>query len=366
MILGNHRFPGGVAAWLPSLVMLVGNCKLANRAQQQTGGCGPVELDGAAQQHVSAGSMSSSGGSSRLEALMSRKYGSSIGKTLLLVRPRPSALLADITLWCVHDVRYCSPLVLKIALLHCAQLLRAYDRYAEWRKTLDLPTTEEESDRKRVALRMAIAAVRLTEIFDEVADGNSKIRMFHIISYILPRQVAMCAQHVISSSHSAFQRGNLWRFSTAKLESRGARCKHVVRRQTCARSRAAQTAAAGAGTAKTRAVIHKRGGSAVEKRAQIVVSGSTEYAQSYNSSQMQQLISFVALREQRALKKQSRGSAQLAAFGKLKKEDKFRSSVPAAFRGIVPDSHPFTCETVFESLLRKEFPLLYSLDGKCI
>eukprot|EP00965_Chrysotila_dentata_P191087 6174301-Pleurochrysis_carterae.AAC.1 len=66
-------------------------------------------------------------------------------------------------------------------------LLRAYDKYRDWRETLDIPTTREPSDRQRAALRMAIAAVKLAEIFDEVADGNGKTKMFHIISYIIPR-----------------------------------------------------------------------------------------------------------------------------------------------------------------------------------
>eukprot|EP00965_Chrysotila_dentata_P179769 5935610-Pleurochrysis_carterae.AAC.1 len=60
---------------------------------------------------------------------------------------------------------------------------------------------------------------------------------------------------------------------------------------------------------------------------------------------MQQLVSHVALREKRALSVPSRGSTQLAAFGKFKTEHKCRSSVPDVFKHIVPEEHPFTCET---------------------
>eukprot|EP00965_Chrysotila_dentata_P238940 6202809-Pleurochrysis_carterae.AAC.1 len=76
--------------------------------------------------------------------------------------------------------------------------------------------------------------------------------MFHIIVYILPRLVA--------------RHGNLWRFSTAKLEARGARCKHIVRRQTSARPRSKDN-----GTRKTTHTIQKRGGSMRQKQKGIVV-----------------------------------------------------------------------------------------------
>eukprot|EP00965_Chrysotila_dentata_P253015 6211019-Pleurochrysis_carterae.AAC.3 len=49
----------------------------------------------------------------------------------------------------------------------------------------------------------------------------------------------------------------------------------------------------------------------------------------------------------------------------LKEERKLRSSVPDISKGIVPADHPFTCESVFLSMLREEFPPLYSLDGTC-
>ena len=72
----------------------------------------------------------------------------------------------------------------------------------------------------------------------------------------------------------------------------------------------------------------------------------------------------LALREERALGGGRRISSQLAKLGKMKMERKMRASVPEAFSGIVPAGHPFTCETVFASLLRGEFPLLYSFSGK--
>ena len=59
----------------------------------------------------------------------------------------------------------------------------------------------------------------------------------------------------------------------------------------------------------------------------------------------------LAMREKRALLGGCRGSSQLAQMGKLKCERKHRSSVPDAFKGIVPDVHTFTCMSVFERAL---------------
>ena len=90
----------------------------------------------------------------------------------------------------------------------------------------------------------------------------------------------------------------------------------------------------------------------------------TVYRQGYNSSDTCQLLGMLALREQRALGAAHRFSSQLAKLGKLRVERKHRSSVPDPFKGIVPDDHSFTCESVFHSLLKGDFPLLYSFKGK--
>ena len=160
------------------------------------------------------------------------------------------------------------------------------------------------------------------------------------------------------------RRGCLWPYSTAKLEARGARCKHIVRRQTSARPRAAA-----GGTAKTKQSIAKRG-SATQKRMGQAVQGRTSYRQGYNSSQMNQLLGIMALREKRVLGARTahyaRAPAQLANLGKLKREtNKIHSEVPEAFAGIVPEDHPFTCCTIMESILTGKFPPLYGLDGVC-
>ena len=90
----------------------------------------------------------------------------------------------------------------------------------------------------------------------------------------------------------------------------------------------------------------------------------TEYEQGFDSSETHQLLGMLALREERALGSTRRISSQLVTMGKLKCERKLRASVPDAFSKIVPEDHPFTCQSVFASLLQGEFPLLYSFEGK--
>eukprot|EP00965_Chrysotila_dentata_P218386 6190552-Pleurochrysis_carterae.AAC.7 len=66
-----------------------------------------------------------------------------------------------------------------------------YNSYHIWRELL-VATADvaDEAAKKDVALRMAVAAVELTELFDQAASGNGKTRMLHIIIFILTRDVA--------------------------------------------------------------------------------------------------------------------------------------------------------------------------------
>eukprot|EP00965_Chrysotila_dentata_P162982 5382412-Pleurochrysis_carterae.AAC.1 len=101
------------------------------------------------------------------------------------------------------------------------------------------------------------AAVKLTAIVDEAADANGKTKMFHIIKYIIPRQVARCA----ITCAKCLSHITAWELVEVFDGKVGGSRKHVVRRQTCARPRAlkgeaAQVAAAGRDQA--RATIRKR------------------------------------------------------------------------------------------------------------
>eukprot|EP00965_Chrysotila_dentata_P036315 1209609-Pleurochrysis_carterae.AAC.1 len=92
MIFGGKRFPGGAPAWVPSLVLLLGECRLDTR-----------ELHAGA---TSRNGPPSSTASSTLQQLMNKKYGKSLAVDLL-------------------------------------RALRSYDAYAAWRATCDLATPDE-------------------------------------------------------------------------------------------------------------------------------------------------------------------------------------------------------------------------------
>ena len=288
MCYGNGKFPGGAAAWVPSLVLLMGDCKLELRAKH--GGAAPAPPAPAA--------------SSSLEELMEQKYGASLATDLL-------------------------------------RALKWYDAYVKWRRTLDVATPTPE-DFEPAAYKQVIAAVEMTQLFDQLADCNGKTKMFHIVVYILSRMSAKL--------------GNMWRFSTAKLEARGAVCKKIVRRQTSGRKRSVD---------KVAHVIQKKRTTKKQRKAGQPAS-MTHFVQKrgYNSSRCAQLLGMMGLRERQALGGGGRRSEQLASMGKLTDQHKLRCAVPFAFRGAVPDDHPFTCVAVFESILRGEFEPLYNMAGK--
>eukprot|EP00965_Chrysotila_dentata_P178564 5897412-Pleurochrysis_carterae.AAC.1 len=81
MILGNAQFPGGVAAWLPTLVYLIGECKIEKRDKvtKATGASGSGhQLEGAQPPPLDLPSAPHGSRSPRLSlaALMNKKYGS--------------------------------------------------------------------------------------------------------------------------------------------------------------------------------------------------------------------------------------------------------------------------------------------------
>ena len=58
------------------------------------------------------------------------------------------------------------------------------------------PRSKSAADKEALALEKVCAAVEVTQLFDKMADGNGKTRLFHVIVYIDPLSTA--------------RRGNLW------------------------------------------------------------------------------------------------------------------------------------------------------------
>ena len=106
MVFGSAKFPGGAAAWVPSLVLLIGNLKLEERDRvARTLG----DVPRAAQNLTGR----------PLQEMMNEIYGQSLASTLLLI-------------------------------------LRGYDKYRTWRRIMDEPC-ESDAEKADNALRFAIA-----------------------------------------------------------------------------------------------------------------------------------------------------------------------------------------------------------------
>eukprot|EP00965_Chrysotila_dentata_P013014 429527-Pleurochrysis_carterae.AAC.1 len=142
MIYGGKRYPGGAPAWVPSLVLLLGECKAESKSRA-------VASMPAGVSAVPHGPSPSNRPSLSLLQLMETKYSRSLATDL-------------------H------------------RILLAYDAYSDWRWTMDLATLDD-ADKERVALKAAQKAVTLMGIFNDLSDSNGKTKMFHVIVYIVPR-----------------------------------------------------------------------------------------------------------------------------------------------------------------------------------
>ena len=92
--------------------------------------------------------------------------------------------------------------------------MRAWELYHQLSELLSLPLedTTQASYNKRAA-EVCQAAVRFAKSFEGVCGGRHRSWYLHLFVYVVPRQIE--------------KYGALWPFSTAALESRGARIKRV-------------------------------------------------------------------------------------------------------------------------------------------
>ena len=106
-------------------------------------------------------------------------------------------------------------------------LWEAYDEvYRAWRDEWTSDTQEYRGER---ALRMLRAGINFVKALNVVSLNQHQSWYVHYLIYIVPRQL--------------YKYGNTWRFSTAPIESRGARIKRIARRVVSWRARAVGTTA---------------------------------------------------------------------------------------------------------------------------
>ena len=156
--------------------------------------------------------------------------------------------------------------------------------------------------------------------------------MPHIISYILPLFVA--------------QRGNLWRFSSAKLESRGGRVKRIARATVCWQPRGVyqrtikKTAKGGADASNAKVIVQRVSGCGSKNILDRVV------------------LTEDALRDGRVRPKQSKRFRETGRVKKPRELAKTRA---------LPDGRihiELSCERIFEAQYDGLIPRIYTEKGQ--
>ena len=159
--------------------------------------------------------------------------------------------------------------------------------------------------------------------------------------------------------------GNLWKFSTAKLESRGKRFKKIVRGQTSARP-----GQVGPSIIKKRK-MSTRGGPQSKRDKRTKADEFTYIKKGHDNNQARTMLAKMTVAERRTLSlnctgMRKRGQQQLCSLGKL---DRLRSvkterNVPERWAELVPDTVTFTTVGLLRAMATGLIKPLYSLEGK--
>ena len=230
---------------------------------------------------------------------------------------------------------------------------RLFDAYKEWHDTLHLETPDAAA-RERVALQAAIAGNKMVIAFKAVAKETGKTWVFHIALYIVPRSV--------------HRWGNLWVFSSAKLESRGKVMKKTWRKQSSGRPREQCEKL----IRKSRKLTER--GGALSKR-QAAPAGAAQdfyFIKGHANVQAKQVMARVVMRESRRLGRNVPGHMrrrceQLCAIGKVERKPpvKCENNVPERWAERVPAGTPFTVEALMLAMLTGKIEPLYDTNGLC-
>ena len=155
--------------------------------------------------------------------------------------------------------------------------------------------------------------------------------------------------------------GNLWAFSTAKLESKGKRMKKVARNQTSNRKTA---------IGKPQTIIRKKRGGKMSKPRK---EGSSSYTVGgYNGNKMAQMLGRTTYREERLWNDEAaplhRKREQLFTLGKMCMNPKVKQDpIGGAERwgSKIPSGVEFSVVGLLSAMCKGLVKPLYSLDGKC-
>lgn len=155
--------------------------------------------------------------------------------------------------------------------------------------------------------------------------------------------------------------GNLWAFSTAKLESRGKRMKKLARKQTSNQKT----------STKPRLIKKKRRGGKKSKHR--VVDGVSYWTSGYAGNKNLSMVGRTTLREERLWEADDatphhRRREQLSTIGKIKANPKIKQDecgVQARWGDKLPLGVTFTVLGLLTAMVSGKMQPLYTIDGKC-
>ena len=337
LVLGSNKFPGGLSTWYPCVVLLITDCF---RDARDNGGV-----------HTSAANVAAAAAAAAPPPPRPAGRGFDVrddsdDEDVPIRRPPPRAparapaqptASAPLTLQQLLTRDLGNSMAENVLLM-----LSSMDTYNAMHTNLrsPLPMVDDPAheDRAEWALNIAITSVAC---FHDLEESNPSHRsaMPHTVWAVVPEFV--------------MQRGNIWRYSSGKLEARGAVAKRLGRGVVCWRN---------FGTVSTRGV-KKRALGTKKSRKKFLAVLDTEKAvtTTWKTSGCKQLLEMLGLREKRLRVNPhvSRASSALSKFGRIK-----ASRHTIKHENAQQKAHlSYTCKQLFEKMYRGQLKRLYSNLG---
>ena len=338
LVLGSNKFPGGLSTWYPCVVLLIIDCF---RDARDNGG-----------QHTSAANVAAAAACAAPPPPRPAGRGFDVRDDSdddedIPIRRPPARAPARAP---AQDTTT-APLTLKQLLArdlgnnmaaNALLMLSSMDTYGVMHTTLRTPPplVDDPAHEDRVEWALNIATTSVACFHDlEESNPSHRSAMPHIVWAVVPEFV--------------MKRGNLWRYSSGKLEARGAVAKRLGRGVVCWRN---------LGTTSTRGVKKRAVGTKKSRKKKLAVL-DTEKAvtTTWKTSGCKQLLEMLGLRERRlrANPQASRASSALSKFGRIKATRHTIKHENAQQKA----HHSYTCLQLFEKMYRGQLKRLYNSLG---
>ena len=334
LVMGSNKFPGGLRNWYPCLVLLIIDCY---RDVREHGG------EHTAAENVAAAAAAPPPGPVAQRGFDVRDDSDDDDEPARRPAPPPppppAALPPDqLTLHQLLSRDLGANMATQLLLM-----ISSMDTYQAMHETIRSPPAcvddPDDPARDSWAVEIAVTSVRC---FHDLEESNPSHRswMPHITWAIVPEIVK--------------ERGNIWRFASAKLEARGAVAKCLGRGVVCWRN---------LGTTSSRGIKKRPLGTVKSRKKKLVVpTGEKTVSTTWKTSGCKQLLEMIGVREKRHRSDPtaSRASTSLSKFGRIR----------AARNTIKHEADhqkaagTYTCLHLFEIMYRGKLKRLYNNLGE--